>query len=49
MSATRYHCPRCGDEMATKFQRTHERICAWAQANEARAVAELLASLGWPR
>jgi DNA-directed RNA polymerase subunit N (RpoN/RPB10) len=45
---TRYRCPRCGDEMAAKFQRSHERICAWTEQNEARAVAELLASLGWP-
>jgi hypothetical protein len=45
---TRYRCPRCGDEMAVKFAPSHERICRWATANEARAVEELLASLGWP-
>jgi hypothetical protein len=46
--AGRYRCPRCGDEMAGKFARSHERICRWAAASEARAVAELLLSLGWP-
>jgi hypothetical protein len=46
---TLYRCPRCGDQMAAKFQRTHDRICAWTEQSEARAVAELLASLGWTR
>jgi len=43
---TRYRCARCGDEMAAKFRRSHEVICAWSSVIEAEQVEALLDDLG---
>jgi predicted RNA-binding Zn-ribbon protein involved in translation (DUF1610 family) len=46
MTAERYRCPRCGDEMSLRFATSHERICRWSTAVEQRDVDTLLFELG---
>jgi hypothetical protein len=39
---SRYKCPRCNDEMALKFARSHERICIVVTLLEERQIREVL-------
>jgi hypothetical protein len=41
----RYHCDRCDDEMAAKFRRSHEHLCASFTAIAQMQVEQVIENL----